>query len=59
MTMTEYLKTLSDADLIKHLEEVSPEDDNGWVSCTCSFTPFGTLTKTLIEREIDHRMVAR
>jgi hypothetical protein len=59
MTITQYLKTLSDEDLVKHFEEVSPEDDEGWVSCTCSFTPFGTLTKSLIEREIDNRMGAR
>ncbi len=56
MTIPEYLRTLSDEDLVKHFEEVSPQDDDGWVSCTCSFTPFGTITKTLVEREIDKRV---
>ena len=56
MTVTEYLRSLSDDELVRNFDDFSGRDEDGWVSCTYSVTPYGTLSKTIIEREIDRRM---
>lgn len=55
MTIHDYLRGLSDADLVRHLDEFSGDEEPGWVSLSVSVTPYGSLTKTLVEREIDRR----
>lgn len=55
MTINDYLRGLSDAELVRHLDEFSEDDEPGWVSLSVSVTPYGSLTKTLVEREIDRR----
>jgi hypothetical protein len=56
MTVTEYLRSLSDDELVKSFDDFSGHDEEGWVSCSYSVTPYGTLSKTIIEREIDRRV---
>ena len=56
MTVSEYLRSLSDVELVRSFDDFSGHDEDGWVSCTYSVTPYGTLSKTIIEREIDRRM---
>jgi len=46
---------LSDDELVKHFDEFTTEDEPGWVSLSVSVTPYGSLTKTLVEHEIDRR----
>ncbi len=58
MTITDYLHSLSDAELVKHFDEFTAEDEPGWVSLSVSVTPYGSLTKTLVEHEIDRRFLA-
>lgn len=56
MTISDYLRNMSDAELVKQFEEFSGEDDAGWTSFSVSVTPYGSLTKTLVEREINRRV---
>jgi len=56
MTIHDYLRGLSDAELVRHLDEFTADEEPGWVSLSVSVTPYGSLTKTLVEREIDRRV---
>jgi hypothetical protein len=56
MNISDYLRSLPDAELVKQLDEFSAEDEPGWVSLSVTITPYGSLTKTLIEREISRRV---
>jgi hypothetical protein len=56
MTLPEYLRSLPELELVKHYDELSAEDESGWLSFTMSVTPYGTLSKKLVEREIDRRV---
>jgi hypothetical protein len=47
---------LPEFELVKHYDELSAEDESGWLSFTLSVTPYGTLSKKLVEREIDRRV---
>jgi hypothetical protein len=57
MNISEYLRGLPDAELVKQLDEFSAEEEPGWVSGTVTITPYGSLTRTLIEREISRRVL--
>lgn len=56
MTISDYLRSMSDAELVKQFDEFSGDDDPGWMSFSVSVTPYGSLTKTLVEREINRRI---
>jgi len=56
MTISDYLRNMSDDELVKQFDEFSTEDDAGWTSFSVSVTPYGSLTKTLVEREINRRV---
>ena len=56
MTISDYLRSMSDAELVKQFDEFSSDEDPGWMSFSVSVTPYGSLTKTLVEREINRRI---
>ena len=56
MTITEHLRSLPDEELVKYFDDFNMDDESGWQSVTVAITPYGSLTKTLIAREIDRRM---
>ena len=55
MNITEYLRSMPDAELIENYDWFNYEED-GWQGLACvSITPHGALSKKMVEREIDRR----
>ena len=57
------IRTLSDVseselvDFLKAIEETEPATTDPWVSSSALQTPFGMVTRRVIEKEIDRRVV--
>ena len=58
MTVSEYVRSLSDSELVEQFDWFNQADESGLMTVACvSVTPYGSVTKTMLEREISRRVV--
>ena len=55
MTISEYLRSMTNAELIEQFKWFHGQEDDGWSSMSACVTPFGTLTKHMIDKEMERR----
>jgi hypothetical protein len=57
MTVSEYLRSMADSELVEQFDWFHQKDESGLMTLACvSVTPYGAITKTMVEHEISRRV---
>ena len=57
MTISEYLHSMADAELVEQFDRFDQTDESGLMTLACvSVTPYGAITKKMVEKEISRRV---